>query len=153
MLYGKRVVLDEPFAKNFLITGLGLGGLGEVGSVNWQFEQKGIIGIEVTEGMDADEVSLTAIDAGAEDVKADGEYIEIYTSLEDMEKIRKTLEDSGVTVKSAEMSKVAQNTLELDEATALSVLKLIDKLDNLDDVRNVWSNVDFSDEVMEKYEG
>ena len=129
------------------------GGLGEVGSVNWQFEQKGIIGIEVTEGMDADEVSLTAIDAGAEDVKADGEYIEIYTSLEDMEKIRKTLEDSGVTVKSAEMSKVAQNTLELDEATALSVLKLIDKLDNLDDVRNVWSNVDFSDEVMEKYEG
>ncbi len=129
------------------------GGLGEVGSVNWQFEQKGIIGIEVTGGMDADDVSLMAIDAGAEDVKSDAEYIEIYTSLEDMEKIRKSLEDNGIAVKSAEMAKVAQNTIELDEATALSVLKLIDKLDNLDDVRNVWCNVDFSDEVMGKYEG
>ena len=129
------------------------GGLGEVGSVNWQFELKGIIGIEVTEGMDADEVSLMAIDAGAEDVKADAEYIEIYTSLEDMEKVRKSLEENGVAVKSAELSKVASNSIELDEAASLSVLKLIDRLENLDDVRSVWSNVDFTDEVMEKYEG
>lgn len=129
------------------------GGLGEVGSVNWQFEQKGIISIEVVEGMNADDISLAAIDAGAEDVKADADYIEVYTSLEDMEKIRKSLEDSGISVKSAELSKVAQNTLELDEATSLSVLKLIDRLENLDDVRSVWSNVEFSDEVMEKYEG
>ncbi len=129
------------------------GGLGEVGSVNWQFEQKGIISIEVVEDMNADDISLAAIDAGAEDVKADADYIEVYTSLEDMEKIRKSLEDSGISVKSAELSKVAQNTLELDEATSLSVLKLIDRLENLDDVRSVWSNVEFSDEVMEKYEG
>jgi YebC/PmpR family DNA-binding regulatory protein len=129
------------------------GGLGEVGSVNWQFEQKGIIGIEVTEGMDVDEVSLMAIDAGAEDVKADKEYIEIYTSLEDMEKIRKTLEENGITVQSAELSKVAKNTIELDESAALSVLKLIDRMESLDDVRSVWSNVEFTDEVMEKYEG
>ena len=129
------------------------GGLGEVGSVNWQFELKGIIGIEVTEGMDADEVSLMAIDAGAEDVKADAEYIEIYTSLEDMEKVRKSLEENGIAVKSAELSKVASNSIELDESTSLSVLKLIDRLENLDDVRSVWSNVDFTDEVMEKYEG
>jgi transcriptional/translational regulatory protein YebC/TACO1 len=103
--------------------------------------------------MDVDEVSLMAIDAGAEDVKADKEYIEIYTSLEDMEKIRKTLEDNGITVQSAELAKVAKNTIELDESAALSVLKLIDRMESLDDVRNVWSNVEFTDEVMEKYEG
>ncbi|MDD4924522.1 MAG: YebC/PmpR family DNA-binding transcriptional regulator [Dehalococcoidales bacterium] len=129
------------------------GGLGEAGSVNWQFEQKGIIGIEVTDGMNADDVSLMAIDAGAEDVKADADYIEVYTSLEDMEKIRKSLEDNGISVKSAELAKVAKNTIELDEAASLSVLKLIDRLENLDDVRSVWSNVEFNDEVMEKYEG
>jgi len=129
------------------------GGLGEVGSVNWQFEQKGVIGIEVTDGMSVDDVSLMAIDAGAEDVKVDKDYIEIYTSLEDMEKIRKSLEGNGITVKSAEMAKVAKNTIQLDEATSLQVLKLIDRLENLDDVRNVWSNVEFSDAVLEKYEG
>ncbi len=129
------------------------GGLGEAGSVNWQFEQKGIIGIEVTDNINADDVSLMAIDAGAEDVKSDADYIEVYTSLEDMEKIRKSLEDNGVTVKSAELAKVARNTIELDKAASLSVLKLIDRMESLDDVRSVWSNVDFSDEVMEKYEG
>ena len=129
------------------------GSLGEVGSVNWQFEQKGIISIEVVEGMNADDISLMAIDAGAEDVKADADYIEIYTSMEDMENIRKALEDNDVPVKSAELAKVANNMLELDEATSLSVLKLIDRLENLDDVRSVWSNVEFTDEVMEKYEG
>jgi YebC/PmpR family DNA-binding regulatory protein len=129
------------------------GGLGEAGSVNWQFEQKGVIGIEVTDGMSVDDVSLMAIDAGAEDVKVDKDYIEIYTSLEDMEKIRKSLEGNGITVKSAEMAKVAKNTIQLDEATSLQVLKLIDRLENLDDVRNVWSNVEFSDAVLEKYEG
>ena len=129
------------------------GGLGEAGSVNWQFEQKGVIGIEVTDGMSVDDVSLMAIDAGAEDVKVGKDYIEIYTSLEDMEKIRKSLEGNGITVKSAEMAKVAKNTIQLDEATSLQVLKLIDRLENLDDVRNVWSNVEFSDAVLEKYEG
>ena len=73
--------------------------------------------------------------------------------MEDMENIRKALEDNDVPVKSAELAKVANNMLELDEATSLSVLKLIDRLENLDDVRSVWSNVEFTDEVMEKYEG
>ncbi len=131
----------------------GGGGLGESGSVLWQFENKGIIGIEVSEGMNVDEISMAAIDAGAEDVKADTEYIEIYTKMEDMETIRKTLEENNIKVDSAELSMVANTTLQLDEETSLQVLKLIDKLENLDDVRSVWSNVEFSDEVMEKYEG
>ena len=129
------------------------GGLGEVGSVNWQFEQKGIITIDLEKGINADDVSMMAIDAGAEDVKAEKDYIEIYTRLEDMETIRKVLEQNNVKVSSAEMSKVAKNTVELDESTSLQVLRLIDKLENFDDVRSVWSNVEFSDEVMEKYQG
>jgi YebC/PmpR family DNA-binding regulatory protein len=150
ILSDNRIRSIQEVRSTFTRTG---GGLGEAGSVNWQFELKGVIGIEVAEGMDIDDVSLSAIDAGAEDVKADPEYIEIITGLEDMENIRKALEDSGIPVKSAELAKVAKNTIELDDETSLSVLKLIDRLDNLDDVRSVWSNVDFSDEVMEKYEG
>ncbi|MDD4874473.1 MAG: YebC/PmpR family DNA-binding transcriptional regulator [Dehalococcoidales bacterium] len=129
------------------------GGLGEVGSVNWQFEQKGIITIDLEKGMNADDISMMAIDAGAEDVKTEKDYIEIYTRLEDMETIRKVLEQNNVKVSSAGMSKVAKNTVELDESTSLQVLRLIDKLENFDDVRSVWSNVEFSDEVMEKYQG
>lgn len=128
------------------------GGLGEAGSVNWQFEPKGIISIEVTEDMNADDVSMMAIDAGAEDVKAEKDYIEIYTRLEEMETIRKSLEQNKIKIDSAEMAKVAKNIIELDEATSLQVLKLIDRLENFDDVRNVWTNVEFSDEIMEKFQ-
>jgi transcriptional/translational regulatory protein YebC/TACO1 len=147
------IIVTVLFRKSGVYVTRSGGGLGEAGSVNWQFEQKGVIGREVTDGMSVDDVSLMAIDAGAEDVKVDKDYIEIYTSLEDMEKIRKSLEGNGITVKSAEMAKVAKNTIQLDEATSLQVLKLIDRLENLDDVRNVWSNVEFSDAVLEKYEG
>lgn len=129
------------------------GGLGEAGSVKWQFEMKGIISIEVVEGMSADDVSMMAIDAGAEDVKAEKDYIDVYTKMEDMETIRKALEQNNIKVDSAELSMVANTMIELDEPTSLQVLRLIDKLESLDDTRTVWTNVDFSDEVMEKYEG
>ncbi len=129
------------------------GGLGEAGSVNWQFDQKGIITVELGEGMNADEISLEAIDAGAEDVKVEKDYIEIYTGFEDMESVRKALEQNNIKVASAELSRISKTPLELDEETSLQILKLIDKLENLDDVRNVWTNVDFTDEVMEKYQG
>ena len=125
------------------------GSLGEVGSVNWQFEQKGIISIEVVEGMNADDISLMAIDT-CRGCEADADYIEIYTSMEDMETSARRWRIT-IPVKSAELAKVANNMLELMNDIAVG-LKLIDRLENLDDVR-VWSNVEFTDEVMEKYEG
>jgi YebC/PmpR family DNA-binding regulatory protein len=126
------------------------GSLGESGSVTWLFDPKGLIIIE-TANQDADELSLKAIDAGAEDVNTEKGYIEVYTRPEELEAVRSALEQSGVTIDSAELAKVPKTTVKLDEHAALQVLKLLDKLEELDDVQHVSSNVDFADDVLEKY--
>ncbi len=126
------------------------GSLGESGSVTWLFDPKGLIIIE-TANQDADELSLKAIDAGAEDVSTEKGYIEVYTRPEEMEAVRSALEQNSVTIDSAELAKVPKTTIELDEHAALQVLKLLDKLEDLDDVQHVYSNVDFADDVLEKY--
>ncbi len=123
--------------------------MGEVGCVTWIFEKQGLIAIE-TDG-DTDEIELIAIDAGAEDVKVEGGVVEIYTKPEDLESARKTLEESGLTVSSAEVTLIPQNTASLDEKTATQTLKLIDKLEDIDDVQQVFTNADFSDDVLEQY--
>ncbi len=126
------------------------GNLGENGSVAWLFDPKGIISID-TENADPDEITLKAIDAGAEDVTTGEGYIEIYTRPENMESIRQSLEEAGITPSSADVSQVAKTTLTLDESTQLQVLKLLDRLEDLDDVQSVVSNVDFDDNVIEQY--
>jgi YebC/PmpR family DNA-binding regulatory protein len=126
------------------------GNLSESGSVTWLFDQKGLITVE-TKDTDAEELSLQAIDAGAEDVLPQSDYIEIYTKPEDMETVRKTLEADGIAVYSAELTKIPKNTVQLDEHTAIQILKLMDKLEELDDTKSVCSNVDFSDDVLDKY--
>lgn len=128
----------------------GGGSLAESGAVSWIFEAKGVIGVE-TARLDTDELSLKAIDMGAEDVNTDEGYMEIYTAMPDMEKIRQQLETQGVTIDSAEINMVPKNTVKLDEETAMQVLKLLDKLEELDDVQTVSSNADFDPEVVEKY--
>ncbi len=129
----------------------GGGNLGENGSVAWMFDTRGIIGISA-EGQDVDELTLKAIDAGAEDVAPQGEYIEVYTTPAELEKVRQALEGQGVTVQSAEVRRVAKTSCTLDEHTAFQVLRLLDKLEEMDDVQNVDSNVDFTDDLLEKYE-
>lgn len=126
------------------------GGLGEKGSVAWNFEPKGFITID-SSGLDTDELALKAIDAGAEDVQEEDESIEIYTKPNQLEQVRKTLEDDDVTISSAELAMIAKNTVELDERTALQTLRLLDKLEDLDDVQRVSSNADFPAEALEKY--
>lgn len=126
------------------------GNLGENGSVAWLFDPKGIISID-TEGADPDEITLKAIDAGAEDVVTGEGYIEIYTLPEDMDDLLKSLEAAGITASSAEVSQVAKTTLSLEESTQLQILRLLDKLEDLDDVQSVVSNVDFDDDVIEQY--
>jgi YebC/PmpR family DNA-binding regulatory protein len=126
------------------------GNLGESGSVTWLFDQKGLITVEIKD-MDAEELSLQAIDAGAEDVIPQSDYVEIYTKPEEMEAVRKALEQNNITVSSAELAKIPKTTVQLDEHTAIQILKLLDKLEELDDTQSVCSNVDFSDEVLEKY--
>ncbi len=126
------------------------GGLGDSGSVTWLFDSKGLITVE-TDGMDADELILKAIDAGAEDVNPQPGYVEIYTKLEELETVRKALERNEIVIQSAELNKIPKTTIQLDEHSALQVLKLLEKLEELDEVQSVSSNVDFSDEVLEKY--
>jgi YebC/PmpR family DNA-binding regulatory protein len=127
------------------------GNLGEAGCVAWQFHPMGVITVESGE-MDTEELALKAIDAGAEDVVVESGVVEVYTEPEALERVRATLEQEGIPVASVEVSMVPNTTLELDDKAAVQMLKLMEKLEELDDVRHVSSNVDFSDEVLAKYE-
>jgi len=127
------------------------GNLGEAGCVAWLFDSRGLITVE-TDGKDAEELVLEAIDAGADDVKIEKDYIDIYTKPTELEKVREALEAKNITVASAELSMVPKSTIDMEEKAALQTLKLLDKLEELDEVQNVASNADFSDEILEKYQ-
>ena len=124
--------------------------LPENGSVAWMFDTRGVIGLSA-ENQDVDGMTLKAIDAGAEDVAPQGDYIEVYTAPNELEEVRKNLENLGIEVSSAEIRRVAKTSCTLDEHTAFQVLRLIDKLEEMEDVQNVDTNVDFPDEILEKY--
>jgi len=126
------------------------GSLGESGSVAWQFESRGVVLVEASEA-DPEEVALTAIDAGAEDVKIEEGRVEVYTAPTDVEKVRRSLEEAGVPVASAELSMVAKSTIALDEKQGAQVLRLLDTLESLDDVQRVYSNGDFPESVLLEY--
>ena len=122
------------------------GNLGESGSVRWIFDEKGMVVVE-PDGIDADEVALVAIDAGADDVQTDEGVIEIYTDVASLEDVRSKLEESGITVASSEVSRIPKMSVHLDDAAAQQTMRLIERLEELDDVQEVFSNSEFSDEV------
>ncbi len=128
------------------------GNLSESGSVTWLFESRGVIIIEGTKE-NAEEVALFAIDAGAEDVKIDGTSLEVNTKPQDLEAVRKALELKRVPISSSELSMVPKTMIKLDEKSALQALKLLDKLEELDEVQHVYTNADFPDDVVGKYQG
>jgi YebC/PmpR family DNA-binding regulatory protein len=127
----------------------GGGSLAEAGSVAWLFESKGTITVD-TGSADGEDIALSAIDAGAEDVSIEKGYLEVYTAPNKLELVRKALEQAKHTVSSAEISMIPKTTLELGEEEALKALRLMDKIEELDDVQRVFSNVDFSDAVIER---
>ena len=129
----------------------GGGNLGESGCVAWLFDSKGLITVE-TNNLDAEELALQAIDAGAEDVTVENDYMEIYTKPEELETVRGALEQKKIPIGSAEVSMMPKTTLELEEKAALQTLKLLHKFEELDEVQHVSSNVNFSDSVLEKYQ-
>lgn len=123
------------------------GNLGEPGSVGYLFTQKGVI---LTTG-DEDEVMLLALDAGAEDVRDAGEGLfEVVTDASEMRSVRAALEDGGADIESADITQLPSTTVPVEEKEAKSLLRLIDALDDLDDVQAVFSNYDIDDSVMEK---
>jgi YebC/PmpR family DNA-binding regulatory protein len=129
------------------------GQLAGSGAVAWQFEPRGLITI-VRNGVDADEVALAAIDAGAEDVDTDDdEAIEIYTSPGELESVRSALEGAGVPVESAESTMIAKQTVELDAARARQALRLVEQLEELEDVSRVTANFDIPEEVFAEVAG
>ena len=128
------------------------GQLAGSGAVAWQFEPRGLITI-ARNGVDADEVALAAIDAGAEDVDSDDEAIEIYTSPGDLERVRASLEGTGVAVESAESAMIAKQTVDLDEARARQALRLVEQLEDLDDVSRVTANFDIPEELFAEVAG
>src|SRR5579884_1716993 len=131
------------------------GNMGENGCVDWLFENRGIIEVEL-KGHDPDELSLEAIDLGADDVEPagpDDEYLTIYTDPAEVENVRKALEAKNYNVLKSESTLVPKTKVELtDEKVAHQVLRLIEKLEDLDDVQNVYTNADFPEAFAASYE-
>ena len=129
------------------------GQLAGSGAVAWQFEPRGLIAVTRGAQIDPDEVELAAIDAGAEDVESDDVTIEIYTSPGELEAVRKALEGAGVPVDSAENTMVAKQTVELDSNKARQALRLVELLEDLDDVQRVTANFDIPEDVFAEVAG
>ncbi len=127
------------------------GNLGESGSVSWQFEMRGSIVVQVGAHQDPDQVALAAIDAGAEDVKVEGQRVEVYTQPSQLSAVREALQGQGYQVAAAEVTLVPKTTVQLDERTAVQVLRLLDALEDLDDVQRIYSNAEFPEAVLVEY--
>jgi len=125
------------------------GNLGESGCVSWMFSRTGYVSL-LPGDADPEEVALEAIDAGAEDVEISDTVIEVYTQLEDFKAVQAAMEASDYEVGEASVSWRPQTTMALEEKDTLRVLKLIEALEELDDVQNVYSNIELSDELMAK---
>jgi YebC/PmpR family DNA-binding regulatory protein len=128
----------------------GGGSMGESGSVAWQFETKGVISLEVGNA-DPEELALKAIDAGADDVRVEGQFVEVHTAPTDLYLVRRQLADAGIKVASADLSQIPKNPLPLDAGAAVQALKLLDQIEDLDDVQKVYSNADFPESVLMEY--
>ena len=124
------------------------GSLGEPGSVSWQFEKRGVILVD-GERFDEDDL-MPAIDAGAEDVSEDGDLLKITTAASDLAAVRSALEGAGVEVESAELSMEPKSTVQVGEGDAPALLRLMDALEDQDDVDSVHANFDVPEEILER---
>lgn len=128
------------------------GSLGTPGTVAWQFDRKGVLVVDA-EGVDEDAIMEAAVEGGAEDVQLDGSAWQITTDPSDFMAVRDAVEGAGFTAASADLTMIPQNTVELDEGDARKVLRLIDALEDCDDVQDVYANFDISEEMLEAVAG
>ncbi|MFG1701122.1 YebC/PmpR family DNA-binding transcriptional regulator [Nonomuraea sp. NPDC049309] len=124
------------------------GSLADPGSVSYMFNRKGVVIVPKTDGLDEDTVLMAVLDAGAEEVNDLGESFEVICEAGDLVPVRKALQDAGIDYDSAESSFVPSITVPLDEEGAKKVFRLIEALEDSDDVQNVFANFDVSDEVL-----
>jgi YebC/PmpR family DNA-binding regulatory protein len=127
------------------------GSLGESGCVAWQFESKGYLTLE-PDGLDQDEIFEVAVEWGADDVVFGKDLYEIFTAPDDFQTVREALEGRGIKLESAEITFVPKTTVTLDEKKAFQNMTLISTLEELDDVQEVFSNLDISDQLMARFE-
>jgi YebC/PmpR family DNA-binding regulatory protein len=130
----------------------GGGNLGESGCVAWLFDQRGVVTLEA-DGADPDEVGLQAIDAGAEDVRVEDSTVEVYTVPGELESVRAALAGEGLNIVDAEIAMVPKSTIPLEPKEAGTMLRLIERLEDLDDVQKVYSNLEISEEALAEYAG
>ncbi len=127
------------------------GNLGTTGSVGFMFDERGVLVVEREPGSDEDEMMMIALEAGAEDVKVEEDVYEILTAPNDFSTVRENLEKQGFSFLSAEVQKIPQNTVEVtDPDTILKIQKMLDLLEENDDVQNVYHNADLPDEDEEE---
>jgi len=125
------------------------GNLGATGAVAWQFERRGVVLVEA-DGVDEDELVLVAADAGADDVERDGSTYQVSAPPESLATVREAVEEAGFTVESAELSMVPKTTVEIaDESIAKRVVRLVEGLEDNDDVQDVYANFDIPEAVLE----
>ena len=129
----------------------GGGNLGESGCVAWNFDHLGVIGLEMKDEERGEELGLIAIDAGADDVKMEDEYLEILTAIDQLQNVQKVLADEGVPPEAGQFSMVPKTTIALDDKQAEQTLRLLDTLEDLDDVQNVYSNGNISEEIAAQF--
>jgi len=129
------------------------GNLGTDGSVSWQFDRRGVV-VVPADGVDADELFLAAADGGAEDIEQDGDSFEITSAPEQFAAVRAAVEEAGFPVESAELSLIPKTTVSVDdEAKARQLMRLIDALEENDDVQDVYANFDIPEQVLEAVAG
>jgi YebC/PmpR family DNA-binding regulatory protein len=125
------------------------GSLGTTGAVAWQFERRGVVVVPAA-GVDEDELFLAAADAGADDVQLDDDVFQVTSAPESLAAVREAIEAAGFTVDSAELSMVPKTTVAVEEESAAkSVMRLIDTLEDNDDVQDVYANFDIPEQVLE----
>jgi YebC/PmpR family DNA-binding regulatory protein len=126
--------------------------LGESGSVAWQFERRGAITVPLA-GADADELALAAIDAGALDVELEPaeDLVTVYTQVPDFQAVKEALAAAGYDTDQAELTMLPTTPISLDEKQALTVLRFIEALEDLDDIDQVWTNLEISEAVAEQF--
>ena len=127
------------------------GNMGTTGSVSFMFDQKGVLVVERQPGMDEDEMMMMALDAGAEDVKTDEDAFEIYTAPNDLTTVREALEKQGITsFLTAEVQMIPQNTVAVEGENLEAIQKMLELLDDYDDVQEVFHNAELPEEEEEE---
>ena len=127
------------------------GSLAEKGSVSWNFKQCGTI-LVTKEGHDEDELMMIALDAGAEDFAEQDEFFIITTNSKELFNVVHSLEEQDITIESSDLEYIPQNTVPAND-NAAQVIKIIDALEELDDVQNVYANFQIDDEILEQVAG